>query len=543
MQVKDLMQPVKDHSIVQGGIPGTEEVYLLELDTIQGKPPVIEVTDEYNRKIGEVPRTMIEEILKIRPAECIGEMLRCVEAGIAAVDRECVIFYANEMFVEQINIPLRQLIGRRIDEFVPAHATKTCLKTGQKLILKEGTKGGRDAIIYPLKDRYGEVMGAMVITFNINQTEDTERYTYAIYEEVKDRYLFSEDEEDDSSGTRILGQSEVFLDMLRKAAVVAETDVEIMLRGESGSGKEIVARHIHKMSSRAEGPLVAVNCAAIPENLLESELFGYEKGAFTGAKSEGKAGKFELAEGGTLFLDEIGDMPLTMQTKLLRAIQEKEIEKVGSEKKITVNVRLISATNRPLEEMIANKEFREDLYYRLNTVELIIPALRDRREDLPLFLNYFLKLFNEKYGKDVSLDQGAISVLYEYDWPGNLREFKHCIENAVILNEGQVLNRQAISEIIGIEDKSGNDAARTDDTAGIGTHIMPRKLKEAVAIVEKKTISATLDMCGGDKEKAIEILGLSRRTFYRKLSEYGLTAKRKQYTSKAKETGGEGDDI
>ena len=527
MQVKELMQPVKDNRIVQGGIPGTDEVYLLELDMIQGKPPVIEVTDEYNRKIGEVPRTLIEEILKVRPTECIGEMLGCIEAGIAAVDPDCVIFYANEMFVEQMEIPLQQLIGRGMDEFIPATATKTCLKTGQKLVLKEGAKGGRDAIIYPLKDNDGEVMGAMVVSFNMDQKNDATRYAHAIYEEVKDRYLFSEDEEANINGTRILGQSEAFLEMLRKAAVVAETDVEVMLRGESGSGKEIVARYIHNMSGRADKPFVAVNCAAIPENLLESELFGYEKGAFTGAKSEGKAGKFELAEGGTLFLDEIGDMPLTMQTKLLRAIQEKEIEKVGSEKKITVDVRLISATNRPLEEMIAEKEFRDDLYYRLNTVELIIPALRERREDIPLFLNYFLKLFNEKYNKNVSLDQGAISVLYEYDWPGNLREFKHCVENAVILNEGEVLNRAAISEIIGIPAEGSEGGASGEKTADLGSHVMPRQLKEAVAIVEKKTIMATLEACGGDREKAIEMLGLSRRTFYRKVSEHGISLKKK----------------
>ncbi|MBR6444418.1 MAG: sigma 54-interacting transcriptional regulator, partial [Firmicutes bacterium] len=336
----------------------------------------------------------------MRPAECIGEMLGCIEAGIAGVDPDCVIFYANDMFIEQMEIPLRQLIGRRIDEFMPANAIKMCLATGEKIVLKEGAKGGRDAVIYPLKSNEGEIIGAMSIQFNINSGNDAARYTNAIYEEVKDRYLFEETEDDDLSGNRILGQSEAFLGMLRKAAVVAGTDVEIMLRGDSGTGKEVIARYIHQKSDRADKPFVAVNCAAIPENLLESELFGYEGGAFTGAKSEGKTGRFEQAEGGTLFLDEIGDMPLTMQTKLLRAIQEKEIEKVGSEKKITVNVRLISATNRPLEEMIANKEFRDDLYYRLNTVELIIPALKDRREDLPLFLNYFLKLFNEKYNKN-----------------------------------------------------------------------------------------------------------------------------------------------
>ena len=531
MQVKDLMHPVSDGRIVQGGITGIEEVYMLDLETVKGKPPVIEVTDEFNRKIGEVPRTLLENILKMEPEKCIGQMLECIEAGIVAVDPEGVIFYANDMFVSQVGVSLQQMIGRRIDEFMPATAIKTCLATGEKIILKEGSKGGKDAIMYPLWDTSGDILGAMGITFNTDQNSDEERYTHAIYEEVKDRYLFTDT--DELNGNRILGQSETFLDMLRKAAVVAGTDVEIMLRGESGSGKEVIARYIHQKSGRAEKPFVAVNCAAIPENLLESELFGYEGGAFTGAKEEGKTGKFEQAEGGTLFLDEIGDMPLTMQTKLLRAIQEKEIEKVGSEKRITVDVRLISATNRHLEEMIAEKEFRDDLYYRLNTVELIIPALKERREDIPLFLNYFLKLFNEKYNKNVSLDQGAISVLYEYDWPGNLREFKHCVENAVILNEGEVLNRSAISEIIGIPvEDSGNGAGQEERSADLESHVMPRQLKEAVAIVEKKTILATLDACGGDRDKAIEMLGLSRRTFYRKLSEHGISSKKKSGTDR-----------
>ena len=530
MQVKDLMQPVKDRRIVRGGITGTEDVYLLDLNVIKGKPPVIEVTDEYNRKIGEIPRTMLENILRMEPAKRISDMLGCLEAGIVAVDQNCGIFYANEMFAEQISVPVQQVIGRRIDEFIPATATKTCLATGEKIVLKEGAKGGRDAIIYPLKDHEGGTLGVMAMFFNVDSGKDTERYTHAIYEEVKDRYLFSDTDDDEEKGNRILGQSEAFLEMLRKAAVVAGTDVEVMLRGESGSGKEIIARYVHQKSSRADKPFVAVNCAAIPENLLESELFGYAKGAFTGAKSEGKAGKFELAEGGTLFLDEIGDMPLTMQTKLLRAIQEKEIEKVGSEEKITVDVRLISATNRPLEDMIAEKEFRDDLYYRLNTVELVIPSLRNRREDIPLFLNYFLKLFNEKYQKNVSLDQGAISLLYEYDWPGNLREFKHCEENAVILNEGDVQNRDAVSEIIGIKkgDTGQSAEAGTAGTGDLGAHIMPRPLKEAVGIVEKKTILATLDVCDWDKDKAIEMLGLSRRTFYRKLSEYDISTKKRK---------------
>jgi len=319
----------------------------------------------------------------------------------------------------------------------------------------------------------------------------------------------------------IIGKNPDLLTTVYQASIVAKVDVPVMIRGENGVGKEIIAKFIHRCSSRAHKPLITVNCAAIPENLIESELFGYEEGSFTGAKRGGKVGKFEMADGGTLFLDEIGDMPLNMQTKLLRAIQESEIEKVGSSNNVSVDVRIITATNQPLEEMIEKKLFRKDLYYRINTVSLTIPPVRDRKEDIVLLADYFLKKFNKKYNKSVMFSNDVLAFFSSYSWPGNVRELKNCIEYGVIMCQNNRFDKTYLSQHMQ-DEKIEPQAAFIEETVPPFTE---RTLKEALDMVEKNVIQDTLAACGNNKAEAMRMLGLSRRTFYRHLQKHNINTK------------------
>ena len=246
-----------------------------------------------------------------------------------------------------------------------------------------------------------------------------------------------------SGMSRIVGNSEAIQKVVRRAEKIANTDISTLLLGESGTGKEVFARSIHEHSPRKDKPFVAINCASIPENLLESELFGYEKGAFTGAK-EDRIGRFELAHGGSLFLDELGNLPLNQQVKLLAALQNRQITPVGGSKVIDIDIRLICATNENLEQAVTEGKFRQDLLYRVNTVEIRLPALRERSEDIPLLCNYYLQHFAHKYKRELSIAASNMTRLSQYHWPGNVRELAHAIERAVILSEGSELDISSV---------------------------------------------------------------------------------------------------
>ena len=280
------------------------------------------------------------------------------------------------------------------------------------------------------------------------------------------------------------------------------------------TGKELFAQAIHNASSYRTGPFIRINCVTLPENLLESELFGYEDGAFTGAKKGGKPGKFELARGGTVFLDEIGDMPMSMQTKLLSVLQERVIERVGGTKPIEVNVRVIAATNRNLEEMVANHEFREDLYYRLNVVRLHIPPLRKRIEDLPLLVSGLMPRINQKLGTSVNrISEQALEVLRNYSWPGNVRELENMLERAI--NLAHIRAAECI-DTVDVSTLLTNDTPITVDTDS------RRKLNEAIDELEKSMIIKALEETGYNKTKTAQVLGIHSSALYRKLSKYGL---------------------
>ncbi|MDM8522856.1 sigma-54 dependent transcriptional regulator [Desulfococcaceae bacterium HSG8] len=310
----------------------------------------------------------------------------------------------------------------------------------------------------------------------------------------------------------IIGQSRGMLKLLETAAQVAPSEATVMITGESGTGKELVAGAIHFNSSRADGPFVKINCAAITETLLESELFGHEKGSFTGAERR-KEGRFVQAHKGTLFLDEVSEMPLTMQAKLLRVLQEREVTRVGGEKVILVDVRVIVATNKKLADMIREGSFREDLYYRLNVVNLEIPPLRERRKDIPLLAQHFLGIFSEKNRKKIKgYTPDAMDHLIRYEWPGNVREMMNAVERGVILARSEYLDKGDIS--IMQESPGGNDEffPISGDIPGDIT------LEE----VEKVAVLKTLESAGGNKSETARRLGITRRTLHKKLKKYGV---------------------
>ncbi len=302
----------------------------------------------------------------------------------------------------------------------------------------------------------------------------------------------------------IIGKSEVMRAAVETARQVATSSATILLSGESGTGKEIFANAIHRWSERANRTLVKVSCAALPETLLEAELFGYEKGAFTGAVGRRK-GRFEIAHQGTLFLDEVGEMSLTTQVKLLRVLQEGTFERLGGNETQEVDVRIIAATNTNLVREVQEGRFREDLYYRLNVINLELPPLRIRGEDVILLANHFLQVYNEKNGKSISgFTKPAVEALMRYSWPGNVRELENCIERAVVLSKGPFVDADVLPSSV-IAGKKRYESV----TLPVGT-----TLKQA----EMQLIQATLESVGGDKETAANVLGITSRTIYRKLS-------------------------
>lgn len=308
----------------------------------------------------------------------------------------------------------------------------------------------------------------------------------------------------------IIGTSELIIQTKRNALIASRSTSTILITGESGTGKELFARSIHNHSDRSEQPFVTVNCAAIPDNLLESELFGYEEGAFTGAKKGGKLGKFELADKGTIFLDEIGDMSLHLQAKLLRVLQERELDKIGGKSNVFIDVRIIAATNKNLEEMVKNGAFREDLYYRLNVIPIKLPSLRERREDIPLLINYMIGQYSDKLGKEIlGIDENAKQLLINYSWPGNIRELQNIIEYSINMSHSKILTVDVMPKSL----KTVEYNSKENDIEGI------RTLEE----LEIREIKKALDMYKNykkDKELAAKALGISRATLYRKLEKY-----------------------
>lgn len=329
----------------------------------------------------------------------------------------------------------------------------------------------------------------------------------SLQRELKSPYRFA----------NIVYQSDKMREVLDAAWRVSQSKATVLLRGESGTGKELIARTIHYHSKRCDKPFISVNCAAIPDTLIESDLFGHEKGAFTGA-TQAKKGRFEMADGGTLFLDEIGDIPISTQVKLLRVLQEKRFERVGGSKGITVDVRIIAATNKELEEAVRRGDFREDLYYRLNVVPLRIPPLRDRKEDIPPLVGHFLQVFNEENGRDIKISNEALDTLLMHDWPGNVRELENCVERMIVMARNEIIMAEDVPINIGANliaskpfENSSQDSVRT--------------LEGTVEEIERDRILEALRRCGYVQARAARQLGITPRQIGYKIKKYGIGKK------------------
>ena len=397
--------------------------------------------------------------------------------------------------------------------------------------IRDRLKGDETFIAVPIKVG-GDIVGVLAVFKSFSSRESIERgletliilgtligmfYRLSeIMEEERQEWeeekkILTEELQKTYSIHGIVGASEQIKGLIEVVRKVAETDSTVLITGESGTGKSLVAKAIHFLSPRREFPFVTINCAAIPETLLEAELFGYEKGAFTGAHTS-KKGKFELAEGGTIFLDEIGDMPLSLQAKILRVLQEKEIEPLGSEKVIRVNVRIIAATNKDLMSLVSEGEFREDLYYRLSVIPIHIPPLRDRQEDIPLLAQHFLDLYNEKYGKKLRISPDAMEVLMEYHWPGNIRELENTIERMVVMTDRTIRAMDLPPHILAQRRKLSSEAVIS----------LPEKIRET----EVEKIIEALEKTGYVKSRAAKLLGFTLRQLDYRIRKYGIEIKK-----------------
>ena len=520
MLLRRIMNTKISEERLSHSLPADAKVEEFDLKGIE-KGVTYEVVDGNGKKVGEIDGDRLRFLIRAEEKIPWTDILDMVEDGFILIDEKGLICYENEAYGDIIGIPERELVGRSMYEVEPEALILVVLNTGEPVILKNRifpTMGCRvDMQIYPLKED-GRVIGAFSLFHDVTKVAMTQDELPGSARVTPAEGQFGDEYK--QYPPRVIWRSGVFSRLIEKVTTVSQTDATVMIRGESGVGKEVIARLIHQNSDRADKPMVAVNCAAIPENLIESELFGYEEGAFTGAKKGGKPGKFEQANGGTLFLDEIGDMPYTMQAKVLRAIQEGEVERIGGRDAIPVDVRIITATNQPLEEMVAAHRFRKDLYYRLNVIEITVPPLRERREDILPLANHFLEEYNRKYGKDVRIAPEAYVQLGKYDWPGNVRELQNAIEQLVIITPtGIVDDVPLLLEAASRREEAvlSGDAAEAAERTLADIEERRYSLEDAVERYERDLILRALEACGGDRTAAIKKLGMSSRTFYRRL--------------------------
>lgn len=441
-------------------------------------------------------------------------ILETVQDGICVVDKLGYIAYVNPAYVRITEAPVEQLVGQNVARLSPRGARSQALVTGKPVLGNISRKPNGQTIVANVNPIIidGEVVGVVSVIKNISEVQGVLDNLNKVMAQAE--YLEHElrrAKKSFKAFDKFIGKSGKVLDALAIAAKAAEGHATVLIRGESGTGKELVTEGIHFTSRYAKGPFIRVNCAAIPAALLESELFGHEKGAFTGAIRR-KLGAFELADKGTIFLDEIGEMEKSMQAKILRVLQKREFQRVGGEETILVAVRIIAATSRDLEKMVAEGEFREDLYYRLNIIPIILPPLRDRKEDIPLLVEHFLsKICGEQNKKTKEIRRDAMEVLLRYRWPGNVRELENIIERIVTLSDGPAIDIELLPGYI------RGKAADPDSPENVFSDeaILPWDT------YEKKIIKMALDKYG-TFNRAAKVLGLTHKTVAAKARKYGL---------------------
>lgn len=437
-----------------------------------------------------------------------------INEGIAAIDRHGVVIFWNRFMEERYDIPASSIVGKKMDDLLTGTISWKVLskKTPMNDIYYIKNHNGKELYAFVQANPVfykDEFMGVVCIEMDITDVTNLSRELEITREKLK--YLESEiNNKVENPFDSILGRSNAIEKSKSIARQVAMTNTSIMLYGESGTGKEVFARAIHKYSNR-DGTFIPVNCSAIPQELFESEFFGYAPGAFTGATRNGKSGIFELANNGTIFLDEIADMPLNMQVKLLRVLQEKAFMRVGGNELINVNVRVIAATNKDIGAMVKKETFREDLYYRLNVIEIKLPPLRERVGDVGILIRHFLEEECRENNKSLlRIDRDAMKILEKYRWKGNVRELKNTIENMVVLSSSDVLGIEDIPEYI------INSIEKPTETN------YPMDLNSAIEILEKNKIIEALKLSEGNKSKAANLLNIPRSRLYQKIEKYNI---------------------
>jgi transcriptional regulator of aroF, aroG, tyrA and aromatic amino acid transport len=479
------------------------EINIVSLEVGQGNVflecPCMEQEENLKQALQRISGVQQVEAAALMPskerAEQLDAILGSVQDGILTVDKECVLTQCNAAAARILQLPLTVAVGQPLDcGLADALFLLNALRTGRSFRNREAAAAGTSCIVstLPLRSLQDGITGAVAVVRDIREVREL------VHKITASRPVTFAD---------IPFTSMAMARVVEQARLYARSDSTILIRGETGTGKELFARALHGASSRAQGAFVPINCAAIPETLLESELFGYEEGAFTGAAKGGKPGLFERAAEGTLFLDEIGEMSVHLQAKLLRVLQERLVRRVGGSREIVVNVRIVSATNRDLEKQVARGLFREDLYYRLNVIPLFLPSLRERQEDIRLLAEYFLQRFASQLKRQVEgFTPKALERLQYYDWPGNVRELENVVERAVNLVEGTSVEERHI--LMG-----GRPMATYTPAVNFETY---QTLHERLAQFEKNILQETVRRFGS-------VLGLSHTAVSKKLRKYGLS--------------------
>jgi transcriptional regulator with PAS, ATPase and Fis domain len=440
-------------------------------------------------------------------------VLDAIPEPIVIVDSDARVIIFNKEYQRFLKIPKQEAIGKPVTEIIDNTGLHITCRTQREEIDIIQNIHGRDAIVQriPLYIQ-GEFAGAIgKVNFrNVEEIKSLLKKISALENKVE-KYEQNMHYRAEYTFEDIIGDSDEIIQIKVLAQKMAKTNSTLLVLGETGVGKELLVHAIHNTSERRKKPFISVNCAAIPPDLLESDLFGYEEGAFTGARKKGKPGKFHLADGGTLFLDEIGDMSLRMQAKLLRVLQDKEIEKVGGVTASKVDVRVITATNQDLKVLVENGEFRADLYYRINTLSCTIPPLRERKGDIPLIVHYTLDRLNRLENHHKSITPEAVELLTRYHWPGNVRELVNIMERMVFLSDNPIIESSHVERAV----QGLQPGPRPAVESGVF-------LENAVAKAEKDAIMHALTVSKGNRVRAAELLGIHRTTLYQKMHRYNI---------------------
>jgi transcriptional regulator with PAS, ATPase and Fis domain len=438
------------------------------------------------------------------------------------IDKKGIIRFMSRFSKSLIKIDPENAIGKHISDIIPETHLHEVLEEGKARIGDTLYIAGRQQVIsrIPLRNYKDEIIGAVGKGI-FNETSKVFELHRRI-EQLNGKILALQEQVNNmKSGTEMVGRSALIQAAKESAFQAARTNASVLITGETGTGKEVIAYFIHMCSQRAREPFIRVNCAAIPSDLFESELFGYEEGAFTGARAKGKPGKFELAKGGTIFLDEIAELPVPMQAKLLRVIQERTVDRLGGTKPVDVDFRLIAATNRSLLDLVKKEAFRMDLYFRINVFQIQAPALRQIRDDIPVISMHLMSLLKEEIGwGPSSIADNAMEALKQYAWPGNVRELRNVLERAMIVSKDDVI---CVEDLAAMIRNCGNENAMLDAVSPNGT--LRRKLEDA----EKRIILETLHHTKGNKLKAAKVLGIHRSSLYERLKRMGYNSAENDY--------------